>query len=146
MERISKILAPRAACLELVTAGLIPSAMFFYFRLGIGKDEAVDDIFPYYDMDDDDIESDRMVPAWTKEELDEMIGPLARKPEMMNHDDNAGTENGWANPFWNVDFPDKSKTYKRGAEASAALLLWLIKERGADVKKINERYTRRFIQ
>lgn len=76
-------------------------------------------------------------PAWTKEEIDVMIGPVFMKPDLPEpkfagkaHDPNA----------FHVYLPDKMLIFKSGAEASAEFLIYLLKMGKISVKGCIERY------
>lgn len=77
------------------------------------------------------------LPAWTKAELDVMIGPDWGKPDFIEKSQigKAGNPNEYA-----VYYPEKMKTFKNGADASADALIYLIEKRVLKIEDINERY------
>jgi hypothetical protein len=84
---------------------------------------------------------DGLIPAWTKTELDYMIGNDLEKPDLVL--------TRRAGKFGNLNkyplyYPNKSIEFDNGAEASAQVLIFLIENEQLDVAKINERYIKFF--
>lgn len=85
--------------------------------------------------------SDKMLPAWTKEELDLMIGNNWPKPDIYP----ARMVSKCTDPLsYPVTFPQVMKEYKRGAEASAAVLIYLLEKEEIDPVKAVENYNKVF--
>ena len=80
--------------------------------------------------------SDTMVPAWTKEELDLMIGPGWPKPDIWETKDITGATDPLTYP---IHYPDRLVVFKTGAQASADALLTLIEKEKVDPKEASER-------
>lgn len=83
--------------------------------------------------------SAEQVPAWTKHEIDVMIGPRFAKPDLWPDDkirDNSPTDPN----RYPVFFPDKCFEFDNGAQASAAGLLYLLENEFLDAEQCNMRY------
>lgn len=85
--------------------------------------------------------SDELVPAWTKQELDAMIGPDIEKPDLFKKDQITKATLPETYPLM---LPDKMLTFTNGARASAAALTYLLKVKYIDPVKVNERYLKMF--
>lgn len=80
--------------------------------------------------------SDTMVPAWTKEELDLMIGPEWPKPDIWDPKDATGATDPLTYP---IAYPDKMMVFKTGSQASADALLTLIAKDKVNPKEASDR-------
>jgi hypothetical protein len=80
-----------------------------------------------------------MVPAWTKEEVDVMIGPKFTKPDLYE----PGMVGRATNPYrFPVFFPDKLVDFESGAQASAEFLIFLLKMNKINPIHAVDRYKR----
>lgn len=78
-----------------------------------------------------------LVPAWTKAELDYMIGPALPKPDLLHPD----KYSKYSKPdSWPLYFPGKMVEFSNGADAAACALVYLIEQEILDVETINSRY------
>lgn len=84
---------------------------------------------------------DTLTPAWTKAELDYMIGPGMEKPDLLHPQRYGKYSNPDSYPLY---YANKSQEYKNGAEASATALIFLIENEVLDVDTINKRYLKFF--
>lgn len=80
--------------------------------------------------------SDTMVPAWTKEELDLMIGPDWLKPDIWDTKDVTGATDPLTYP---IAYPDRMVVFKTGSQASADVLLTLIAKDKVNPKEASDR-------
>lgn len=80
--------------------------------------------------------TDTMVPAWTKEELDLMIGPDWPKPDIWETKDVTGSTDPLTYP---VHYPDKMWIFKTGSQASADVLLTLIRKDKVNPREASDR-------
>lgn len=81
------------------------------------------------------------VPAWTKEELDTMLGPGIIKPDFQMPKHNSKASDPMTYPVY---FPNVQKTFKTGAQASACALIYLLEKGTIDAMDASERYFKLF--
>lgn len=133
MQGLEKLTAPRNLCLDLVQLRVKPNAHFWHYFDGEGWDVVM--------LKNPVFDPEKIIPAWTKEELDFMVGNEWPKPDLM------GTyrqPEGFELDVYCIYFPDKMLQYKTGSEASADGLKWLLVNGKLDVKKLNDRFEKRF--
>lgn len=82
-------------------------------------------------------------PAWTKEELDAMIGPEFSKPDLWKNDQVGKEQDPESYPVY---YPTKMKLFKKGAEASADALIYLLQMKAVRAYDANQRYTDLFLK
>ena len=86
-----------------------------------------------------------MVPAWTKAELDVMIGPQFAKPDLweeMKQREKAATDPN----SYSVFFLNSCEIFENGAMASARGLTWLIENEHINPADANNRYRAIFMK
>lgn len=122
---------------QLVKLGIEPEAYFWHerIRLGYGIKEIADKWETAQWRTPDPL---RLLPAWTKEELDAMIGPERQKPDLYRpHLVTIHT-----NPnLYPVYFPNKLIEFNRGAQASAEALIYLLQKEVVIAADANTRYS-----
>jgi hypothetical protein len=84
-----------------------------------------------------------VLPAWTKEELDAMIGPEFSKPDLWKPDKVGKEQDPESYPVY---YPDKMRIFKKGAEASADALIFLLQNKHVRAYDANQRYTDLFLK
>jgi len=156
MNRLEQLTANPDKCDELVALGIIPKAIIWWLR-EIDQ-EAIDkaakagkplDYTPmHWDaclLEDPMHISGSCIPAWTKAELDVMIGPELPKPDLYTAEKlgNSRVQDAETYPIF---FPTKLEVYTNGAQASAVALKWLIENKIIDVDGCNHRYFKVFKQ
>lgn len=83
--------------------------------------------------------------VWTKAELDAMIGPKFQKPDLWNPQ-RLADQSPTSNPFYYpVFFPKVCMEFQNGAQASAAGLIFLLKEQIITADEANGRYSEIFL-
>jgi hypothetical protein len=89
--------------------------------------------------------SPECVPAWTKAEIDAMIGPRFAKADLWP--DEKIREKSATDPNqYPVFFLDRVEVFDNGAQASAAGLIWLIQNEFIRPDQANERYRAIFLK
>lgn len=83
------------------------------------------------------------LPAWTKEELDAMIGPEFSKPDLWKPDKVGKEQDPESYPVY---YPDKMRIFKKGAEASADALIYLLQNKHVRAYDANTRYSDLFLK
>lgn len=83
------------------------------------------------------------LPAWTKEELDAMIGPEFSKPDFWKPEKLGKEQDPESYPVY---YPDKMRIFKKGAEASADALIFLLQNKHVRAYDANQRYTDLFLK
>lgn len=86
-----------------------------------------------------------MVPAWTKAELDAMIGPNYAKPDLweeMKQREKAATDPN----TYPVFFLQGCSVFENGAQASAHGLIWLLQNDYINPADANDRYRAIFLK
>lgn len=130
MLNLAMITASRELCEKLVEEGLRPNAFFWHYQDGetwkIAQFKTPDTF--------------NMVPAWTKQELDFMIGNDLPKPDLFDRE-KASKQDLDQYPLFT---PTKQYTFKNGADASAQALLLLISLQMIDPIKASERHDKHF--
>jgi hypothetical protein len=89
------------------------------------------------------MDPDGTLPAWTKEELDAMIGPEFPKPDLWRPDKLGKEQDPESYPVY---YADKMRIFKRGAEASADALIFLLQNKHVRAYDANQRYTDLFLK
>lgn len=92
---------------------------------------------------DADTKFEEAWPAWTKAELDAMIGPRFEKPDLWKEQFTSKSHDPNTYPIIKLS---GCVIFKNGAEASAAALIFLLEENFLFVAEINERYRSIFLQ
>jgi hypothetical protein len=144
MQQLERLICTPQQSLDLRSLGVITQPVLYWHTLEEVA-SSVDPVWrpgamPFATVEDAD---DDMIPAYTKAELDVMIGPGFPKPdlwtdkEFLNSEKNIpvseDTEQEYArkratNRFtFPVFYPDRMKVYKVGAQASAEVLAFLVR-------------------
>lgn len=85
------------------------------------------------------------VPAWTKAELDVLIGPKFAKPDLWEEEKQR--EKAATDPFtYPVFFLHGCEIFENGAQASARALIWLLQNEFIHPADANNRYRKTFIK
>jgi hypothetical protein len=87
--------------------------------------------------------TEQTLPAWTKEEIDAMIGPEFSKPDLWKPDKLGKEQDPESYPVY---YPDKMRIFKKGAEASADALIFLLQNKHVRAYDANQRYTDLFLK
>lgn len=139
--QIGQITATPEQCRRLIAAGITaPAAVFWHNMEEDHSQPSNADGSPFMRWDTamflQPKISATMVPAWTKEELDLMIGPGWPKPDIWELKDVTGATDPLTYP---IHYPDRMVVFKTGAQASADALLTLIEKGKVDPKEASER-------
>lgn len=86
-----------------------------------------------------------VVPAWTKHELDVLIGPKYAKPDLWNEAKQREKSAMDPNTF-PVFFLHGCEVFENGAQASARGLIWLLENEFINPAEANERYSAIFLK
>lgn len=132
---IAKLTASPAQAKILQGLGITVPAFLLHFKVGT---EWLTMQTPTERMD-----PDGTLPAWTKEELDAMIGPEYSKPDLWKPDKVGPKQDPESYPVY---YPDKMRVFKRGAEASADALIFLIQNKHVRAYDANTRYVDLFLK
>jgi len=131
---LAKLTANPAQCKILQGLGInAPSFLCHYFKEGLNAFTAVTVSGTEYET----------VPAWTKEELDCMIGPEFSKPDLWKPDKVGKEQDPESYPVY---YPDKMRIFKKGAEASADALIFLLQNKHVRAYDANTRYCDLFLK
>lgn len=161
-KRINKMVATQQQCEALIDMGITATPVLFYHkRSGLyhaSPDNYLDADF-VENYEDQVVARTESVPAYTKAELDAMIGPNLPKPDLWtdkeflnsgkNIEDEEVEENfkkkrAQERESYPVFYPEKLLVYKNGAEASAEVLLFLLKNDHIKPKDANARHKKIF--
>lgn len=127
-----KLTAPVQNCVGLVSVGINPIAYIWHLRAG--------DVWLTSELRTSTVYNPQLaVPAWTKAELDVMIGSEYPKPDLWKEWELSQAIAQDPNRY-PIYFPDKLLTFQNGAQASAEVLYFLISKNMVDVTDANERY------
>jgi hypothetical protein len=111
---------------KLMELGIGASSHFAY----LGRE-----VMPAFNIEDGD------APAWTKEEIDTMLGPGIIKPDFQTPKHNSKASDPLTYPVY---FPNVQKTFKTGAQASACALIYLLEKGTINPEDAVERYYKIF--
>lgn len=114
--KLERITASVRLCKEIVAAGIDLPAALWHYKNGVNPE--------HWYTDKAGNVAYESVPAWTKEELDVMIGNDFAKPD-LSQDMFAGRAHDPRK--YHVFLPDKMLIVEKGADASAEFLLYLLK-------------------
>jgi hypothetical protein len=89
------------------------------------------------------VETYETLPAWTKEELDAMIGPEFSKPDLWKPEKLGKEQDPESYPVY---YPNKMRIFKKGAEASADALIFLLQNKHVRALDANTRYVDLFLK
>lgn len=144
MSNIKQLVASRSQCEKLVAQGISPVSFFWH----VAEDD-------HTQPNDDEGNPVLMhsvcmllnpvyqagiygtIPAWTKHELEVLMGSEYVKPDLYTA--NMVTKKTNPNSF-PVYFPNKMQEFKNGAEASAEALIFLLQKKLVSVDGANARY------
>ena len=140
MNRLEQLTASPKTCERLVNLGVIPLAIIWHLfeedDKGVGQWDTCLLNEPVY-------VPEFKIPAWTKAEIDAMIGPDFPKPDFFTREQ-FGLSKTLDPLTYPVIFPETMQVYQNGAEASANGLAWLIEKKHIKIEDANERYSKRF--
>jgi hypothetical protein len=139
--QINQLTATPHQCQKLIKLGITaPSAVFWHAHEEDGTQPNNDDGSPAMRwgtaMYLQPKISETMVPAWTKEELDLMIGPDWPKPDIWETKAITGATDPLTYP---IAYPDKMVVFKTGSQASADALLTLLEKGKVDPVEASQR-------
>ena len=83
------------------------------------------------------------LPAWTKAELDAMIGPQFAKPDLWKDDRQVKAQNPHTYPIFTLN---SCVSYEVGAQASAHALTYMLEEDFVTAEDANGRYKAIFLK
>jgi len=151
-DKIQKLVALPSQCEDLLTLGMMGQpALFWYSREeSLAEPNNADGspklvwqvgMMPFATVDDI---SEDMVPAWTKPELDAMIGNQWPKPDLFT-DKEFQNARAIERESYPVFYPDNMRIYRIGAAASADVLAFLIRANKINVQEALERHKKIFL-
>lgn len=135
---LAKLTANPAQCKILQSLGVKAPAFLCHFKMGENPDLQNWIVGPTRSE-----AAFETLPAWTKEELDAMIGPEYSKPDLWKPDKLSKGQDPETYPVY---YPDKMKVFKKGAEASADALIFLLQNKHVHAYDANQRYTDLFLK
>lgn len=137
-EILSRIVCSRDFSLKLIEAGIYPWAHLWHYKTNISMEDSWN-VVPK--LEGYDFTPGIFIPAWTKEELDVMLGPDVRLPQLPQkvyvnslQDPNA---HSWFGASMRID-------YEKGADCSAAVVLRGLEEKAFTPEEVNKRYSEVF--
>lgn len=143
MNNLEQLTANREFAKKLIELGITPKAFFWHLR---EYDEAKGESWDCCILNSPEYVAGVKIPAWTKAEIDVMLGPDFLKPDLYD-DDEVKAVSG-ARPFdrdkYPVFMPTNLYETKNGADASAKALIFFIENGNVDPNKCNERYKKLF--
>lgn len=150
MNKLGQLTASLELCNELVDLGVEEIAFLWHTREAIDADNLTDwEVKP---VQDPTPLPDTCVPAWTKAELEAMIGPNLQKPDLFTDKELAltiaGEKKDTPYPYkrfqYPVFMPDMLKVFKNGADAAAFVLKLLIEHKHIKPEDCIKRYKQIF--
>lgn len=143
MNRIEQVTNIRDYSTKLIELGITPVAFFWHLR---EHDEVKGESWDCCLLNSPEYVPGVKIPAWTKGELDVMIGSEFMKPDLYS--DEEVKELSRAKEFdrdkFPVFMPDVLYETTNGASASARMLIFLLEKNHIDKNKCNERYKKFF--
>lgn len=133
---ISKLVITPAQSRQLLWLGINAPAFLCHYKDGANPEHWVTAIV-------DTQAAYETLPAWTKEEIDAMIGPEFSKPDLWKPDEVTKSTDPESYPVY---FPNKMKVYKYGAQASADALIFLLQNKHIHANDANSRYVDLFLK
>lgn len=137
---ISQLTASPAQCKILQSLGIKVPSFLYHVKLNETGGEWQAGEYPEEHINRN---SAWYCPAWTKEELDAMIGPEFSKPDFWKPDKVGKEQDPESYPVY---YPDKMRIFKKGAEASADALIFLLQNKHVHAYDANQRYTDLFLK
>lgn len=128
---------------ELNTLGLVAQPVIFWHNFEDDIQESGWQVSAMPFASTDDI-TEHMLPAYTKAELDVMIGNRFAKPDLWSAREfnNSKAQDPETYPLF---FQDKMQVFKNGAEASAAALIFLIANKHLKPAEAIDRHKKVFL-
>lgn len=130
---------------QLVKLGLMTNAFFFHYLVEDHQEKDVEKSkfkwLTKYTEGVHTIEHLEVLPAWTKAEIEAFIGPDKPKPDIMPEAMVGKAGDPYSYP---VFFPEKMQSFKSGATAAAAGLIYLLEKKLVDPSEAKERYYKFF--
>lgn len=143
MNRLEQLTATPQTCERLVNLGINPVAIIWHL---FEEDEKAPEQPGKWDtclLNEPVYVPEFKIPAWTKAEIDAMIGNDFPKPDFFTKEQFGQSET--LDPLhYPLVFPETMKIYTNGAEASAIALTWLIEKKHITAEAANERYSKVF--
>lgn len=129
-KQLERLTASRELCEQLVAAGVIPWATFWHLK----EDEG---FVVGWTGTGDEYAAGESIPAWTKEELDVMLGPNVNLPQLPEPQ----FMGRLGNPLFHTWFGSNNRIdCEKGSDCSARVLLYALKEKGITVEEVNKRF------
>lgn len=145
MNRLEILTASPETCEKLVNLGIEPVSIIWHlFEENEDKEDKI--ILGAWDtciLNEPVYVPEYKVPAWTKAELDVMLGPSMQKPDLFSREQ-IGQSKTINSETYPVFFPEKMRSFVNGAEASAVALIWLLEKNLVKVDDANFRYKKVF--
>lgn len=158
MNAIAQITASRDICQTLVKLGIEPKAFFWHLKeLTPNKDPEKSDIITWdvWELNKPVYEENECIPAWTKQELDLLIGGDVMKPDLLPMNNvkvgtkKVGDDNKTVYIYQYAWFDQKGmSTWERtfqvinpGPTASAQTLLTALQKGWVTPEMANDRYS-----
>jgi hypothetical protein len=131
MNKLEQLTASREICNSLVELGIEEIAVLWHHRRAINPDELGEWRVGY--LTDPEPFIELCIPAWTKAELDAMIGANRPKPDLFTDRElgltvaeTEDTPYKFNKDQYPIFMPDMVKIFTSGAEASAFVLIKLL--------------------
>lgn len=149
MNKLEQLTASRELCDQLVDLGVEEIAIFWHDRTANRNGnmtewevKMLDYPIPFHE---------NCIPAWTKQELDVMIGPNFPKPDLftdrelgLTAAENEDTPYKYNKEQYPIFLPDKLMVFASGADASAFVLIKLIEAGKLKPEDCIKRYNKLF--
>lgn len=156
MNRLEQLTANRSLCEHLVEMGILPTAIIWHLAEDDQEAIAAAELAGN-ELEETPVKWDTCllqdpepfpgvcVPAWTKAELDVMIGPLYPKPDLFTQKElgQSKTQEAETYPLF---MPNKMVVCEVGADASAQALIFLLEQELLTVDTCNYRYMKVFLK
>lgn len=147
---MKQIVANPETCQEIVDQGITPTAFLWHVRSVDVKKVTSGNPDGYYyevfEIEEPNYIKGVVIPAWTMEELNVMIGGDFAKPDLMPMDKTPVlNDKKEKQPYFDYKFGifqlSGAKTWPRGSQASALILSDLLKRSELKPKIVNQRYS-----
>lgn len=145
MNNLEQLTASKNLCEQLVELGINPVS-FLWHSVEIVEGKKDEEGNPLFANDvcllvEPEYKEGENIPAWTKAELDVMIGPVYAKVDLLTDEETTKNMDRYQ---YAVFFVNKMMLFKNGAEATAHGLIFLLQNKMIDAMEASERYSKLF--
>lgn len=151
MENLERIVASRAHCIKLMEFGINPRAFLWHTveeDHTFPNDEEGNPVLKYEVClllnPEPRLTIYGTIPAWTKAEIDAMIGPGLPKADFYDPEDLSRTTKEIKELMFPIYYPEKCVEMTSGADASAEILIYFIQKGNVSPVEASERHKKLF--